>query len=405
MKCENKLYSSWWKLLLVLFVIGNTACSGEKYVYEAYTKIFERVLDSDYKKISGAQAGRLLGKAQFHYSLKNKTITVDYGFIPVDNYIQNLLLEKYEWATEVGSLSSLTIKDHCGFVDENRYYPVSIQGRWTPVGTGSGDLVIALSKDNELNVYIFGEGNWKYWSSYKLSSSDGKYVLDVLNDALARSQGKERVSLDNYNEDALYGNGIVGYWRGEDGSMIYIPSEKVKDSEGRLVYRSFFFYKQLFFDEDHSYCEYNNLYYEGLDEGGNHIYNMDNGHEGGTLLFNESNQTLSLYFQFHKDPSIAAQLGQIKAEFDAKNNANQSRAAKKIAENPWILGRWGMGGSVVAVIKNNGIAVVYGTEVVIRISADGKKGYFEEGGEVYTIDWAKRTIVFMEDEPLQKIDK
>lgn len=194
-------------------------------------------------------------------------------------------------------------------------------------------------------------------------------------------------------------DGIVGYWRGENGDMIYIPSEKQQDSEGRMVYQGFFFHKE------YNYCEYNNLYYEGLDEDGNHIYNMDNGHEGGTLLFNESNQTLSLYFQFHKDPSIATQLGQIKAEFDAKNNADQSRVTKKIAENPWVLGSWGMGGSVVAVIKNNGIAVVYGTEVVIRISADGKKGYFEEGGEVYTIDWAKRTIVFMEDEPLQKIDK
>lgn len=200
MKCENILYSSWWKLLLVLFVIGNTACSSDKYVYEAYTKIFDRVLDSDCEKSSGAMAGRLSGKANFFYSLKNKTITVKYGFIPLDNYIQNLLLENYEWYKEVGSLSSLTVEDDCGLQSEKDYFPVSIQGRWTPEGTGSGHLVIAVSKGNELEVYIFGEGNWKYWSSYKLSPADARYVLDVMNEALAKSQGGKRLSFDGQNE-------------------------------------------------------------------------------------------------------------------------------------------------------------------------------------------------------------
>lgn len=192
-------------------------------------------------------------------------------------------------------------------------------------------------------------------------------------------------------------DGIFGYWRGENGDMIHIPSEKTKDSEGRMVYRAFIFYKES------NYCEYNNLHYEGRDEAGNLIFNMDNGHEGGTLLFNERNQTLSLPFIFHKDASISTQMEQIKAKFDAERKASQSRAAKRIAENPWVLGRWGMAGNVVAVIKKDGTAVVYGTEVIIKVSENGGNGYFEEGGEVYTIDWSNKTILWIE-EPLQKLD-
>ena len=94
---------------------------------------------------------------------------------------------------------------------------------------------------------------------------------------------------------------------------------------------------------------------------------------------------------------------QIKAKFDAERKASQSRAAKRIAENPWVLGRWGMAGNVVAVIKKDGTAVVYGTEVIIKVSENGGNGYFEEGGEVYTIDWSNKTILWIE-EPLQKLD-
>ena len=58
---------------------------------------------------------------------------------------------------------------------------------------------------------------------------------------------------------------------------------------------------------------------------------------------------------------------------------------------------------MVAVIKKDGTAVVYGTEVIIKVSENGGNGYFEEGGEVYTIDWSNKTILWIE-EPLQKLD-
>lgn len=253
--------------------------------------------------------------------------------------------------------------------------------------------------------YPTDEGSsFKYYNKNEVKSCVIVREIDLQDEVGAKSISTSTNQPSNSRFEETENNltqtedGIVGYWRGEDGSMIYIPSEKTKDSEGRTGYHGFFFYKE------NNYCEYCFVYESGRDEEGNLAYDMDNGHEGGTLFLNESKQILIAGLTFHKDTSIAALLEQKKAGFDSKNKTEQGRAVNKIAENPWVLGNWGMGRNVVVVIKNNGVAIVYGTEVVIRMGEDGM-GYFEEGGEVYTIDWVNKTIIFMENEPLQKLDK
>lgn len=187
MKSILSLYHSVGRLLLVLLFAGTTACSDEKQIYETYSTILSKCIDLDCESNSGAVSGQMSGKAKFTYGLKSKTITVKYGFVPAKNYIENLLLENYDWYTEKGSLSSMTIKSDCGFKEKANYYPVSIQGRWQPQGTGGADMVVALSKDDKLEVVLFGDGNFKYWNSFQLDPTNAEYVLGVLNGLLSKS--------------------------------------------------------------------------------------------------------------------------------------------------------------------------------------------------------------------------
>ena len=98
----NSHLSQWIVLLLVL-IISNVSCSDlreQKEAYDAYEKIISKCLDSAGEKETGSRSGNAYGKAKFSFSFKNKTIRVKYGYIPMDNYIENLLLENYEWYSE-----------------------------------------------------------------------------------------------------------------------------------------------------------------------------------------------------------------------------------------------------------------------------------------------------------------
>lgn len=177
---------SWILILFVLGLIGNSIdqCSNSssdgnsmtreertvhKIAWNAYDKIMNYCLDNSLSRDYGSQTGYVSGDARFKYDFSAKTIEVTYSAL------------QYQ-ATEVGSLSHFTMEDSCGFKDENGYYPVSIQGKWQPNGSGGGDLIISLSEDNTLKVYIFGDG-WKHWAEYRLESEN--QVLNWMNEALA----------------------------------------------------------------------------------------------------------------------------------------------------------------------------------------------------------------------------
>ena len=173
-------------ILFVLTITGGMSCSEQKMqriAYDAYERIVSECIDSAANNQCGSVSGRVSGKASFLYNFNKKTIRVKYGFVPLDNYIENLLTENYSWYIETGTLSSMSVENNCGFKEKKTYYPASIQGTWESDKAGDGHLVIALSRNNELDVYIFGE-NWKHWNSFVLDSATAEYVLGVFDEAL-----------------------------------------------------------------------------------------------------------------------------------------------------------------------------------------------------------------------------
>lgn len=194
MKPRLDIYSFIRDILIVIILAGAVSCSSEKKTYEAYSIILSKCISLDCERDPGAVSGQMSGKAKFSYGLENKTITVKYGFLPANDYIENMLLENYNWYSEKGSLSSMSVKGDCGLKDKSKYYPVSIQGRWQPQGTGGGDLIVTLSKNNRLAVHIFGDGNFHYWDTFQLDSSDADFILGVLNEAYAKSNSSKKQS-------------------------------------------------------------------------------------------------------------------------------------------------------------------------------------------------------------------
>lgn len=174
------------KIIFFVFVLASiVSCSKQRengIAFDAFEKILSKCIDSGCNINSGSASGRVSGKASFTYDLNKHTIRVKYGYIPLDNYIENLLLENYDWYAETGSLSSMTIEGSCGFKEKSEYYPASIQGLWDSDSAGDGELIIALSRENVLSVNIFGE-SWHHWEEYYLSSEDAEYVLGVINEA------------------------------------------------------------------------------------------------------------------------------------------------------------------------------------------------------------------------------
>lgn len=206
--------------VFALFIIGNVSCAEQymqKNSYDAYEKIITKCLESSGEQESGSKSGRIYGKASFTFNLKNKTIRVEYGYIPLDNYIENLLIENYEWYTETGTLSDMSIEEECGLKDSTKFYPVSIQGIWNSDKAGDGNLVVSLSTNNDLIIYIFGE-NWKHWKSFHLDTSEVEFVLGVLNEARERLAHKEHRAFSpvEISPLSLFGN----QWEYEQQSAI-----------------------------------------------------------------------------------------------------------------------------------------------------------------------------------------
>lgn len=180
---------SWIIILFVIGLIGNgiDKCASSssndegmtreekkehKIAWNAYEQIMSYCFDNATSKDYGSQTGYVSGSARFNYDFSAKTIKVTYSAL------------QYQ-TTEIGNLSKFTVESSCGLKNADNYYPVSIQGRWQPEGSGGGDLIIALSKDNTLHVFIFGDGDWKHWAEYSLPSSS--QVLNLLNDALSEA--------------------------------------------------------------------------------------------------------------------------------------------------------------------------------------------------------------------------
>ena len=125
----------------------------------------------------GSVVGFAKGDARFNFNLADKTIEVTYSVL---NSI----------TTEKGILSHFSIEKNCGLNDSASYYPISIQAKWTPESSGSGNMIVSFSHDNILRLRIIGDGNWEYWTEYKFSSPDE--VLLIFNKALTEIYGESQ---------------------------------------------------------------------------------------------------------------------------------------------------------------------------------------------------------------------
>lgn len=175
--------SNIWGWIIVIIVISSIFGS----IQECSDSDSERMTRSEKKEhkealeayfgllnIMGAQGeiineGGVVGlvhcdEAKFSFSKKDPSITVKYSALG-------------SYAEERGELSKMSIVQSCGITQSDNYYPISIQGRWKPVGSGGGVLVISFSRSNEVEVNIFGDGNFQYWSKWKLKSLDKTFGL------------------------------------------------------------------------------------------------------------------------------------------------------------------------------------------------------------------------------------
>ena len=185
----------WIIILVVLAIIGGIFGKGsdsdsdsmtrkerkeDKIAFKAYEEViryalYHKTKEESYSYMRLGVIG-LEGEAVFRHNFKEKSISVTY-------YLEKHRVtgEYHTHATEKGLLSKMSIKESCGLRDADNYYPVSISGRWQPHGTGGGDMIITVSKDNVLEVIIFGDNHFLYQTRYFVESAD--YLLEVFNEA------------------------------------------------------------------------------------------------------------------------------------------------------------------------------------------------------------------------------
>jgi len=131
----------------------------EEMLFELFNNIISTGFDFDKRPSGQSKTGYVPGNAGFNFQ-NNKIVTVTYTAL------------QYR-ATESGKISDLRIERNCGFSDCSDYFDISLKGNWiNQSGGGDGSLVISVSKDRYLSVYIFGKGGgWTHWLDFDLKNS------------------------------------------------------------------------------------------------------------------------------------------------------------------------------------------------------------------------------------------
>ncbi|MFC2089650.1 hypothetical protein ACFLT1_02650 [Bacteroidota bacterium] len=166
-------------ITITLFIFSLNSCGPDveqqrnEIIREAYFKVVSYAVENGTNFSNGCQIGNTSGDAQLTFG--SSTVKVKYT---IKTWANNFAPQT---ATEIGDLTSFRIASDCGFQDCSNYYNVSIRGRWESREAGSGDIVLAISKTNELVVYIFGDGNWQYYSV--MTIPDTKLIIETINSA------------------------------------------------------------------------------------------------------------------------------------------------------------------------------------------------------------------------------
>lgn len=201
-----------------------------------------------------------------------------------------------------------------------------------------------------------------------------------------------------------YAPAWTGYWATSNGDMLYIsPDKKDKNATGnpKFHYVGYFWLKGdddpwlLFFDD--------NLNWVGIHEG------------GGQWRYDSRAKTLSGEgFFLRRDSRYNERLDKKMAAYTAEKEAARVAAVRKIAQNPWIVGRWKAESAWELVVNNDGTAEIRwqgSSQAGVRdfsIISDRVASIDQEPGfSECIINWARQTVTYSEmgdETPMRKVD-
>jgi len=234
-------------LFAIMMIVMATSCTSEEekmarkdaqkeaIVLDAYQKIIQYALDNNIGKSGSSKTGYVSGSASFTF-YKSAIKVFCRIIIP--------LTGTWSESTEIGDLTNVSIEDKCGFSDCSDNYNVSIQGRWNNRSAGSGRLVISITDSNSLEVYIFGDGDWRYSVVYDLSSVTE--IIKIINEAkkeIAEIDGVEPVLVslvsdserEAQSKKMLIPGGAYTNNTNKETLIFLYPDEIEQSSEGDLV--------------------------------------------------------------------------------------------------------------------------------------------------------------------------
>ena len=117
-------------------------------VEKVYKKITKNIWGPEKVVGSGHQSGNVSGSARI--SVQSEYISVTYSALGYSHRAD-------------GKLTEFDIVKKCGYENCKDYIGYSLQASWNPENDASGRLNITVSKKNIVEIYIFGDGNWKHW--------------------------------------------------------------------------------------------------------------------------------------------------------------------------------------------------------------------------------------------------
>lgn len=117
-------------------------------VEKVYKKITKNIWGPEKVVGSGHQSGNVSGSARI--SVQSEYISVTYSALGYSHRAD-------------GKLTEFDLVKKCGYKNCKDYIGYSLQASWNPENDSSGRLNITVSKKNIVEIYIFGDGNWKHW--------------------------------------------------------------------------------------------------------------------------------------------------------------------------------------------------------------------------------------------------
>lgn len=229
-------------LLLISFVLLASCLSVEekkdKIAIDAYKDIINIGTENyrDDQAQGGSKIGFVSGPCAFLYSnWLGKEFDLS---ITVRCSVLN-----YPISTETGDLEDLHISEECGLVETEKYYPVSIRGRWHNRDyAGSGGFTMTLSKSNKLCVFIFGDGNWKHWQNYQLSQEQFEKILAMFNSARQKIAALDGTVCEDIKMDILREKADDGLAKEIFGAGYDYECDEEYDRQQQLLKKYGYFY-------------------------------------------------------------------------------------------------------------------------------------------------------------------